>query len=314
MNLWLRLYTEVVNDPKVQKLDGESFKVWVNLLCIAKETDRSGSLPPLSDLIFLLRMEEKKLEKKITILKNSGLIEGNENLSIPSWTGRQYESDGDRSALERKKRQRKKLADTMAQRERTTLPVAEKPINTEDSATTSEKSSLKTESITRDSSVDVPMNPDSVTRDTMDTVTTKFENVTRTEQRQSRVRERAETEQSEITLPPDAEIVLMDWVKRRNQAIGQLVGFDERDRKAATQAMAKLGGNKELALSCVEFYFASWRNLWFACQQGNRGKPPGTRRAQYCFRSFADNIEACIPPALPAQQLQIRTDGDEPMF
>ena len=74
MNLWLRLYTEVVNDPKVQKLDGESFKVWVNLLCIAKETDRSGSLPPLSDLVFLLRMEEKKLRKKLAVLKNSGLI------------------------------------------------------------------------------------------------------------------------------------------------------------------------------------------------------------------------------------------------
>jgi hypothetical protein len=36
---WLRLYSDVVSDPKVQRLPGEKFKAWVNLLCVASQHD-----------------------------------------------------------------------------------------------------------------------------------------------------------------------------------------------------------------------------------------------------------------------------------
>jgi hypothetical protein len=48
VNYWLRLYTSILNDPKVQRLKAEHFKGWINLLCLAKEQD--GILPELPDI------------------------------------------------------------------------------------------------------------------------------------------------------------------------------------------------------------------------------------------------------------------------
>ena len=48
--MWFRFYAEALNDPKVQRLDGETFKGWVNLLCLAKAHD--GTLPDIPDIAF----------------------------------------------------------------------------------------------------------------------------------------------------------------------------------------------------------------------------------------------------------------------
>ena len=40
---WFRLYNDVINDPKVQRLDGETFKAWINILCLASKG--GGVLP-----------------------------------------------------------------------------------------------------------------------------------------------------------------------------------------------------------------------------------------------------------------------------
>jgi hypothetical protein len=40
---WLRLYSDVGSDPKVQRLPGDKFKAWINLLCVASQHD--GILP-----------------------------------------------------------------------------------------------------------------------------------------------------------------------------------------------------------------------------------------------------------------------------
>jgi hypothetical protein len=50
---WFRLYSEVLNDPKVQCLSGEHFKTWINILCIASKNH--GVLPDMEALQFLLR-------------------------------------------------------------------------------------------------------------------------------------------------------------------------------------------------------------------------------------------------------------------
>ena len=55
MTRWFRFYTESLEDPKVQKLDGETYKVWVNLLCLAAKND--GKLPSVQDIAFALRMD-----------------------------------------------------------------------------------------------------------------------------------------------------------------------------------------------------------------------------------------------------------------
>lgn len=107
-SLWLRLYTEVLNDPKVQRLPAEVFKTYINLLCLAKDTDQGGDLPKLEDIAFSLRITEEQALLHLEILGEAGLID--DEHTIHGWAQRQYESDGDPTAAERKRRQRENAA------------------------------------------------------------------------------------------------------------------------------------------------------------------------------------------------------------
>jgi hypothetical protein len=66
---WLSLYSDVVSDPKVQRLPGDKFKAWINLLCVASQHD--GILPPLADLAFTLRTAEDKITALLDDLATS---------------------------------------------------------------------------------------------------------------------------------------------------------------------------------------------------------------------------------------------------
>jgi hypothetical protein len=53
---WFRFYNEALDDPKIQKLDGETFKAWINLLCICARND---VLPhAVSDIAFALLLDK----------------------------------------------------------------------------------------------------------------------------------------------------------------------------------------------------------------------------------------------------------------
>lgn len=111
-SLWLRLYTEVLNDPKVQRLDGDTFKGWVNLLCVAKESSGNGTLPALIDIAFYLRIDDNTAGQLIQRLIEAGLIDyDGERYVMHGWNQRQYESDNDPTATERKRRERDRKRD-----------------------------------------------------------------------------------------------------------------------------------------------------------------------------------------------------------
>ena len=101
--LWLRLYTEILDDPKVQKLPPDIFKTWINLLCVAKNLDMDGVLPEVEDLSFLLRIPENTVIQHLKELCQRGLLDENE---IHGWKERQFISDNDPTAVDRKRRQR----------------------------------------------------------------------------------------------------------------------------------------------------------------------------------------------------------------
>lgn len=54
---WFRFYDEALDDPKVQRLPGEDFKAWVNMLALASK--HGGQLPAIGDMAFALRMDER---------------------------------------------------------------------------------------------------------------------------------------------------------------------------------------------------------------------------------------------------------------
>ena len=93
---WFRFYTEALNDPKVQRLPAKTFRTWINILCISadREGELWGTLPPVSDLAYQLRMTEKATTELLDTLIAIGLIDRNgESVSLHNWDKWQYRSD-----------------------------------------------------------------------------------------------------------------------------------------------------------------------------------------------------------------------------
>jgi hypothetical protein len=89
---WLRLYIEVLNDPKVQNLSDRLFRAWINLLCVASKY--RGVLPEIEELAFLLRIKPAKAIVLLKELRAVGLFDEIDGHIAPhNWKGRQYESD-----------------------------------------------------------------------------------------------------------------------------------------------------------------------------------------------------------------------------
>lgn len=99
---WFRLYTDVLHDPKVQRLPGDLFKAWVNLLCLASQSD--GRLPKIEDIAFSLRINERDAQNSVTELVSRGLLDDREGVVTPhNWAIHQKNSD---SSTERMRRLR----------------------------------------------------------------------------------------------------------------------------------------------------------------------------------------------------------------
>lgn len=107
MSRWFRLYADLLDDPKVQRLQPALFKTWVNLLCLASRND--GKLPCLLDAAFSLRMEEQQLNDHLNTLVDFGLLDAeDEELRPHNWDNRQFKSDQDPTAADRQKRKRER--------------------------------------------------------------------------------------------------------------------------------------------------------------------------------------------------------------
>lgn len=109
MSRWFRFYDEALNDPKVQLLDGETFKHWVNILCLASRN--GGKLSSVEEIAFALRIDNNACVTVVERLLNGGLIDrlnGGPNgwhYAPHGWQKRQYKSD---SSNERVKRYRQR--------------------------------------------------------------------------------------------------------------------------------------------------------------------------------------------------------------
>jgi len=103
---WFRLYDELLDDPKIQKLHPVLFKVLINLWCVASRND--GRLPSITDLGFSLRMPEDETLRAVSKLVSLDLIDVDEATGEQrphGWDGRQYRSDSstDRVRAHRKR-------------------------------------------------------------------------------------------------------------------------------------------------------------------------------------------------------------------
>jgi hypothetical protein len=105
MSRWFRLYDDVLDDPKVQRLAPVLFKAWINLLCLASRN--SGALPSVDDIAFALRTDIETMNAQIDDLVARGLIDEDGDAITPhNWKARQFRSDRDETAAERQARKR----------------------------------------------------------------------------------------------------------------------------------------------------------------------------------------------------------------
>jgi hypothetical protein len=114
MSRWFRMYDEVLDDPKVQRLTGEDFKAWVNILCLASRHD--GALPSVEDIAFALRLNDQKTGKLLARLVSVGLLdEAGSGFSPHGWSERQYKSDVSTERVKRFRKRSKKHGETVAE-------------------------------------------------------------------------------------------------------------------------------------------------------------------------------------------------------
>jgi 5-methylcytosine-specific restriction endonuclease McrA len=92
---WIRLYTDVPTNIKVQRLPGDLFKFWINCLCLSSE---DGGLPTLESIAFSCRLRPHRVREYLEKLVEAHLIDKDlcvdGALSIHAWDERQYTSDG----------------------------------------------------------------------------------------------------------------------------------------------------------------------------------------------------------------------------
>jgi hypothetical protein len=102
---WFRFYHEALDDPKVQTLDGDSFKSWVNLLCLCAKQD--GLPRSINDIAFALRMTTDGCQTVLQRLSSAGLLDkvsggvDGMHYAIHSWEKRQYKSDSSTDRVKR---------------------------------------------------------------------------------------------------------------------------------------------------------------------------------------------------------------------
>lgn len=116
MSRWFRVYDEILDDPKVQRLPGDDFKVWMNLLALASKHD--GKLPDVEDVAFALRVSVNAVAAVLSRLADSGLLDRRQGGRYGShyaphgWDKRQYKSDSSAERMQRHRGRHKAISVT----------------------------------------------------------------------------------------------------------------------------------------------------------------------------------------------------------
>lgn len=92
---WFRFYHDALDDPKVQRLPGDTFKFWINMLCLASQSDERGLvMMDVEEIAFATRLDDEEAARLLADLIKRQLIEETaEGYQIHNWDKRQFKSD-----------------------------------------------------------------------------------------------------------------------------------------------------------------------------------------------------------------------------
>ena len=71
---WIKLYLEILDDPKMGRLPDHLWKFAVELFLLAGREGNDGSLPPLAEMAWTLRVPEEKVLEDIRSLAEVGVV------------------------------------------------------------------------------------------------------------------------------------------------------------------------------------------------------------------------------------------------
>ena len=71
---WIKLYLEILDDPKMGRLPDHLWKFAVELFLLAGREGNDGSLPPLAEMAWTLRVPEEKVLEDIRSLVEVGVV------------------------------------------------------------------------------------------------------------------------------------------------------------------------------------------------------------------------------------------------
>jgi DnaD/phage-associated family protein len=72
---WIKLYHEVLDDPKMARLTDRLWRRVVELFLLAGETGSDGNIAGTSDIAWRLRVNSKTLQKDLEIIESLGIIQ-----------------------------------------------------------------------------------------------------------------------------------------------------------------------------------------------------------------------------------------------
>lgn len=104
-NYWIKLYHEMLDDPKVGRLSDSQFRLMVNLFLLAGDCEQDGYLPEIEDVRWRLRSPEN-FDADIESLKACGVLEYEDNTLVVS---KFAERQGAMTETERQQKRRERL-------------------------------------------------------------------------------------------------------------------------------------------------------------------------------------------------------------
>jgi DnaD/phage-associated family protein len=91
---WIKLYLEILNDPKMSRLSDRLFRRTIELFLIAGSNDRSGVLPPVADIAWQLRQPLQKITSDLQSLQDVGILtQENGDWTVTNFELRQSPAD-----------------------------------------------------------------------------------------------------------------------------------------------------------------------------------------------------------------------------
>lgn len=108
MSRWFRVYDEMLDDPKMQRLPPDTFRAVINLWCLASRS--GGIIPAAEDVAFALRVTESNAVTLLDELVTLGFLDAENGVLKPhNWDKRQYKSDtADATNADRQRRFRER--------------------------------------------------------------------------------------------------------------------------------------------------------------------------------------------------------------